>query len=287
MSELLGEVVTWDLKSTEVSFHNVCDSLRQAGLDPDAAQELSPKSAFGRACKELKKERAIDKLEFEGGVIRFQFTKKHLDNAAKKVNYDYECVLSLDTDTGVVTCTENEELAKTTQQLLDFAIQTRNAQDVTRLVQKMFQNHADLFAINPRKGVAYFVPEVHREFTTKIDTFLHHLGGGLSRFPVPKGTEQGNASVRDAVQSGLAGLLAELNDAVQAWDDTTRKGTFDKATERWQIIKHKVDAYAEYLGAEQAGLLEKLMAAKQELAAKISQLHPVEDDEPASVNTAA
>lgn len=59
---LLGEVVTWDMRSTEISYSRVVDALTHAGLNPDEARELSPKSAFGRACRHLKEERAIDNL---------------------------------------------------------------------------------------------------------------------------------------------------------------------------------------------------------------------------------
>jgi hypothetical protein len=91
----------------------------------------------------------------------------------------------------------------------------------------------------------------------------------LSRFPVPKGTKIGNQSVRDAVDSGLATMAAELTAAVSAWDDTTRQSTMDKAIERWQAISFKVDAYGEYLESSQSKLKETLEAAKESLKAKI------------------
>lgn len=277
-TNLLGEVVTWDLRAAEVSYTRVVDALKDAGLDPDEAKEMTPRSAFGRACKWLRDERAIDKLQYDKttGAAQFQFTRRHL--AGGKYEYDYECVLSLDCNTGAVSCPENPALEQHARELLQHSIATRNAQDVTRLVQRLFQEHADLYPINPRKGVAYFVPEQHRSFTEKVDAFLHAMGGSLSRFPVPKGTPQGNASVKDAVQSGLQSLLNELGDAVEGWDETTRKSTMDKALERWQAIRHKVECYEEYLGAEQERLKEELSRAKEELARRITELKPDESE---------
>lgn len=272
-ADLLGEVVTWDLEGTTVAYQDVRDALSDAGLDPDDAKELSHKSAFGRACSELKKERAIDKLKRAGDRLRFQFTRKHL--ADNKVDYDYECLVELD-DTGHVSCLENPELEKHARELLAHAVQTRNAQDITRLVQKMFGEHADLYPINPRKGVAYFVPEQHREFTTKVERFLSHLGGRLCRFPVPKGTPQGNASVKEAVQNGLTGLLAELQQAAEEWDEHTRQGTINKAMARWEKIRYKTECYADYLGAEQDRLKAELEKVKEGLKAKYLALKPEE-----------
>lgn len=279
-TELLGEVVTWDLRSTEVSYQKVIDALASAGLDPEIAGEMSPSSAFGRACKHLKDARAIDKVKVDHGIASFQFTKKHLADC--KIDYDFECIVTLDMNSGAISCPENSTLERQAQELLAHAVQTRNAQDVTRLVQKMFETHADLFPINPRKGVAYFVPEQHREFTTKVDTFLATLGGCLSRFPVPKGTQQGNASVKEAVQNGLSAVLSELNEAVGSWDETTRKTTMERASERMLVIKHKIEAYGEYLESEQDRLKEGLAVAMQQLKEKILTLKPEDQPEVAA-----
>lgn len=275
VGQLLGEVVSWDMKSREVAYDEVVDALDAAGLDSSAAKELSNASAFGRACSHLKENRTIDKLSVENGVAQFQFTAKHL--AGGLFSYSHECVVELELATGAITCPENPAIADHARELFAFAHRTRTTQDVTRLVQKMFAEHADLIPICPRKGVAYFVPERHRGFSAKVDQFLQALGGGLARFPVPKGTDEGNRSVRDAVQTSLNGVLTELDATVEGWDEKTRKSTMERAFAQWEKIAYKTEAYAEYLGTEQAMLRDKLEEAKAKLAEKISRF----DDEPA------
>lgn len=285
-SNLLGEVVAWDLKSVDVTYVAVQDALRDSGLDPDAAKELKPRAAFNRACKDLKKDRSIDKLKQAKGSssVSFQFTKKLVEDA--KINFDYECKVHLDTDTGAITCPERSDLEAEATQLFAHARQMRNAQDVTRLVQNLFTSNASLFPLVPNKGVAYFVPEVHREFTAKVDTFLQKLGGKLCRMPVPSGTVEGNASVKDAVQAGMSHVVAELNAAVDAWDDTTRVSTMDKAVARWEQIQYKIEAYSEYLGSEQDRVKAELLAAQEKLRAKILALKP-EEDNPEEIDESA
>lgn len=287
-TDLMGDVVTWDTSSTLASHAEVCLALKDADLPPDAASELSNRSAFGRACKDLKADRAIDKLETKGKVARFQFTKKHVDSAGL-LDYDYECVVELDLGNGDITCPENAALEVQAQSLFATAMQLRNAQDITRLVQKLFKENADLYPVNPRKGVAYFVPAQHADFTDKVETFLKSLGGTLWRFPVPKGTDAGNASVRDAVQGGLSSLLGELQETVSNFGDSTKERTMERVMERYQTIAYKVDAYAEYLGSEQQKLQDKLAEAKEDLKQKILALHEKESQEeaPADATSAA
>lgn len=171
---LLGEVVAWDMNPKNlpgglVTYHDMQQALRDAGLDPDAAKEMKPRAAFSRACKDLKKDRSIDKLKQAKGSssCSFQFTKKLVEDA--KINFDYECQVHLDTDSGAITCPEQPALEAEATALFAHARQMRNAQDVTRLVQKLFTDNASLFPLVPNKGVAYFVPEVHREFTAKVE----------------------------------------------------------------------------------------------------------------------
>lgn len=268
---LLGEVVTWDVETAEVSFTDLRQALVDAGLGDDCAKELTPRSAFNRACRDLKENRAIDKVESAGGKTKFQFTSKALDGG--KVDYQYECAVYLENDTGTITCPESSELETQARDLFEEALRKRNAQDVTRLVQGMFMTHADLIPINPKKGVAYFVPQRFKEFTSKVDDFLRRIGGSLSRFPVPSGTAEGNASVKEAVQANLATVLAELDASVDQWDDKTRPKTIEKIQAEFEKVNYKVEAYAEYLSTEQEGLLVKLGEAKKRLAEKVLSLH--------------
>lgn len=272
-TELLGEIVSWEMNGQVLALNQIQEALRDSGLDPNEANELTNRQAFGRACRELKANRSIDKLQIgTGPIAKFQLTKKET-TVTGTIDFDYEAIIELNCDTGAISCPESSELEKQATELLAFAAQTRNSQDVTRIVQRLFRRNADLFPINS-KGVAYFAPEAHREFTGKVDDFLQKLGGKLQRFPVPRGTEQGNASVKDAVQGGLAAMVDELNEVVSHWDETTRKATMEKAFERYDRVAVKIDAYATYLECAQDNLKAKLAEAKAELAKKIAAAHP-------------
>lgn len=287
-SSLHGEVVAWEVKAKETPFALVRDAAQKSGIPEELLKDLKPRSAFSRACKDLKKDRVIRKVKDEDEKIVFQFTQESL--VGSKFEYVYEASLILDKDTGRVTADEYgaEELAKHAEELVAHAMKTRTAQDITGIVKKAFQNHADLFPIVPSKGVAYFVPEEHREFTNRMREFLKEIGGTLHGFPVPKGTEQGNQSVKQAVESGLTAMLEELEEAAKLWDpDKTRASTTEKSVERWQLINHKLEAYETYLGDAVQRMKAKARVTKQKLANRILELEEerTKEQEEASGNT--
>lgn len=267
---LLGEIVTWDMQSTEVKYSDVLEALDNAGLSRDYAGEMRYTNAFSRASKHLKANRTIDRLKRKGDQQQYQLTAKQEVN--DRIDYHYETVLDLDVETGSVYCEDNEDLADEATKLTAYAMQTRTSQDITRIVQRLFAENSSLFPINPRKGVAYFVPDEHREFTAKVQQFLVELGGRLERFPVPAGTEGGNESVAEAVSKGLQSLVDELEDAVDDWNQETRPGTFKRAEERLDVIQFKVEAYAQHLGEKQRELLDKLAEARGRVTSKASEI---------------
>jgi len=278
-AELLGEIITWDMDTMEVAYPDVVAALQSAGLPTGDAADLRPVTAFGRAVRDLREGRSIDRVTHDrtSGVISFQFTRKALDSSGLQIAFDYEATCELQPDSGDITCPQSPEIETHARTMFAHAMAHRTTSDVTRLVQKLFQGHADLYPINPRKGVAYFVPEAHRSFTAQVEQFLSALGGRLLRFPVPKGTPEGNSAVKASVEDGLTALSHELDQAVDQWDEKTRQGTFTKATARWQEIKHKAEAYSEYLGDRQASLLAHLAEQKQRLAAKVMELTAAKD----------
>lgn len=276
---LLGEVVTWDMAAQEVAYADVITALRTAGLPESAATDLRPVTAFGRAVRDLRAGRSIDRVarDSTSGAITFQFTQKALNEQGLQIAFAYEAICELQPADGTITCPESPEIEAHARRMFGRAMAHRTTSDITRLVQRLFQTHADLFAINPKKGVAYFVPEAHRTFTAQVEQFLTALGGQLLRFPVPAGTPAGNHAVKTSVEDGLAALSRELDQAVDQWDEKTRPGTMEKATARWQQIEHKAEAYSEYLGDRQASLLAILAEQKKRLARKVMQITEARD----------
>ena len=265
---LLGEVITWTCSGVAVRHLDLVEALATCGLDPSVARELAPRHAFTRACKKLSDQRIIRQVAEDEATVRFQFTQesRHGDH----FEYELETVLSLDKRSGAVTC-DLPGLATLAQEELDRCVAHRTGGDVTRIVQRLFDRTADLFAIRPAGG-AYFVPARHAAFVDRVQALLGRLNEQVLRFPVPAGTSEGDRSVKEAVAAGLAALIAEHRQAVAAFGADTRPGTVERAAEKIRRTKFKVEAYSQYLAEERARLERDLADTQRELRAKVEAL---------------
>ena len=267
-SRLLGEVIAWTCAGIAVRHGDLVNALSAAGLDPAIARELAPKHAFTRACKKLSDQRIIRPVAEDENTVRFQFTAEHRDG--DRFEYRLETLLTLDKKTGKVTC-DLPGLATLAQEYLDQAIDARTGSDVTRVIQKLFDKHADLFPIRPQGG-CYFVPSLHNAFVDKVQMFLGRINGQVLRFPVSAGTVEGDRSVKDAVATGLASLIEEHRLAVARFGEDTREDTLARAAKKIRSTQFKIQAYAEYLAEEKSKLDRAVATAREELRKKVLEL---------------
>jgi hypothetical protein len=265
---LLGEVIAWACPGVSVTHPALVAALEAAGLDAGVARELAPRHAFSRACRRLSEQRIIRPVSEDANAVRFQFTQESRDG--DKFEYTLETMLTLDKQTGTVTC-ELPGLATLAQEELDRCIAARTGSDITRVVQKLFERQADLFPIRPQGG-CYFVAERHAAFVDKVQELMDRVAGRLLRFPVPAGTQEGDRSVTRAVADGLAAVVAEHRAAVSQFGTDTRDDTLRRAAERIRTTKFKLAAYAEYLSGEKDRLDRAVAEAERELREKVEKI---------------
>jgi hypothetical protein len=278
-TRLHGEILTWSCNGVTVKHADLIIALKDSDLDEGVARELAPRHAFARACRKLARDRIIRQVGEDDTTLTFQFTQE--SRAGDRFEYTLETLLLLDKETGKVTC-ELSGLATLAQERLDEAIVSRTGGDVTRVVQRLFDRQADLFAIRP-KGGCYFVPIAHSSFVDKVQCFLGKINGQLLRFPVPAGTSEGDRSVKEAVTCGLAAMIEEHRAAIACFGEDTREATLERAAERIRVTRHKIAAYSEYLSEERARLEKELALASSELRAKVEALAAVRESVPSSV----
>lgn len=265
--KLLGSIVTWGMNGSQHKHADVVKALKNSDLPEGVAREILPRHAFTRASKKLSDERVIDVLKQDDDKITFQFTRKVLTH--DEWEYTKETYLILDKVSGKVTCPVSS-LEQRAQELLDTAMEMRTSSDITKIIQKLFDLHADLFPIRD-KGGAYFIPEEHKAFGDKVRGFVEGLGGEMSYFPVPAGVG-GEASVARTVKEGIADIIKQHKESVEAFNIHTRHGTLEEMSEKIQSTRLKVEAYAHYLSEQRDELLEGLKEADQELKEKINSL---------------
>jgi hypothetical protein len=268
---LLGEIICWTCSGASVRHPDLIAALTDAGLDESVARELAPKHAFTRACKRLSDRRIIRQVAEDARYVRFQFTAECRDG--DHYAYELETMLTLDKETGEVSC-ELPGLATLAQEELDRCIAQRTGADLTRVVQKLFERHADLFPVRPQGG-AYFCPIAHAGFVDKVQLMLGRLNGQLLRFPVPAGLPEGDRSVKEAVAAGLTALIEEHRKAVASFGEDTREDTLKRAAEKIRATRLKVEGYAELLAGEKDRLDRAVADAQAALRAKVVELAAV------------
>jgi hypothetical protein len=281
--KLLGEVITWSCNGVTIRHLDLITALRDADLDESVARELAPRHAFSRACRKLSEARIIRQVAEDETTIHFQFTSEHKEG--DRYSYDFETLLTLTKATGKVTC-DIAGLATLAQEHLDHCIQARTGSDVTRIVQRLFERKADLFPIR-EKGGAYFVPQEHVGFVDQVQAFLGKINGRMQRYPVPAGTPEGDRSVKESVAAALSALIAEHEAAIGSFGEDTRSVTLERAAERIRLTRHKIEAYACYLGEERDRLNRDVAAASARLRARVEELATIRSGEAASLTIPA
>ena len=273
--KMLGEIITWKIQGVAISHADLLSGLMASDLDCDVAKELAPRNAFARACSKLDSERIIRKVAEDHATISFQFTREALEEG--KFSYHFESLLFLNKHSGAIT-SENLELEQLAKEEFGRCLEARTANDVTRLVQRLFERHADLFSIRDQGGV-YFVPEIHHDFIAKVERFVRNIGGSLQRFPIPAGSPQGDRAVQEAVAHGLQAIIDEHLQAVQKFGEDTRPDTLRRAEEKVRATKMKIEGYSFYLDKKREDLEASLQQASELLRARMSFLMEVPSEE--------
>lgn len=264
-----GEIITWNARTnSRHTYASVRDALRRATLDPGIVTEFIPRHAFSRACKSMSEERIIDIFKEEGEELVFQFTDRTLETAGW--DYSKKTFLRLNRVSGNISCTE-ANLKDLAEKKLEEAMEERTTSDITRIVQRLFDQNGDLFPIRDQGG-AYLVPDEHRGFVNQIEMFLEALGGRVRRFPIQAGTPQGDKAIGDTIADALVTLIEDHKKAVADFTIHTQRGTIEGAAERINSTRVKVEAYAHYLADRSRDLLREVDVANTQLREQVARL---------------
>ena len=270
-TKLLGEVVSWNCSKACVSHIDLLKAMESLCLPTNLLPDLPIQAAFRRACKALGQKRLVRALEEDSERIAFQFTLERREGAF--FSYEVEAKLSVEKDSGTVTC-EVQDLQEAVQKELNAELTRRRGTEIGKVLIKLIEQNGGLFPIRPQGG-CYFIAQEHLPFLNKLESFALRLGCSIMRFPVPAGTPEGDKSAKHAIANGLALLVNEYLQTIEAFGTDTREATFEKAASQIQQARFKVEAYAGYLAEEQACLESLLDEAAEKLRSKVEGLMSV------------
>lgn len=239
-----GNIVSWESPKEEVLFADLRCALGVNGFSEDLAKEMAPRNAFSRACKQMKEDRVIDKVEETKEEIKFQLTRKSL--VGTELEYTKECDMFLNKETGRVHGS-NTQLAEHAEKLVFHHQNVRCSADITRLIQKIFENSGgDLVPVRKQGGV-YFVPHTHTELIHRIGSLMSTLGGALNLFAVDASDEKTKECVAEQMTDHLLGLIDEFKANCNGITADTGQATIERRVDNVIEIKGKLQSYESLL----------------------------------------
>lgn len=278
---ILGEIITWKVGGDDApphKFEDVVAALDRCGLNKDVAKELLPRHAFGRAAKKLMTDGIIDMVNEDADELKFQLTQKVLQS--EQMRFDVSGFLELNKTTGKITCAD-EKLRELAQRLVQEATETRTSNDITKIIQRLFEDHSDLMPFREQGGV-YIVPAEHVAFVDKIRAFLETLGGKLRRARLSAGDKEDERSMGEVIDDYITNMISELNVAVEGFGIDTRADTIERAAKRVKDNKVKIEAYKHYMTKEIAKKLDSaLEESDKKLEDRIKEISETKSKVPA------
>lgn len=309
---LIGELIGWTLPvKTLTTRIDLETALILAGLDPKRARVLSMRNAFTRAARDLAGKKIIHSLKVDDDYITFQIDRSAYDATKDRIIVDFESKVTLNRKTDVVTASDPgiEALAKSK---LAECLEERKTRDVSRLISQLFaKESADMWAVPGMRG-AYLVPDKHRLFVDRIQTFVRGIGGELTRFPVPDitpmlpsgavvptpapvarpSTPAGRSAalalppavptcvIPAASCASACGIYAEIEEYQTAIDkitSTTRDSTLDSAWEKLNEADYKINEFRKLLGSHAAILEDHIGYVRALMLRRIDEVKGIVD----------
>lgn len=263
----LGEIVSWRAP-TEVRFVDLKAAMAAAGIDEALLKEMLPRHAFSRAARKLAEGRIIRKVNEDDATLKFQFTKEYLKGG--QYEYAIETHLELNKKTGAVDC-PHSDLQKLAKNLVDGEMAVRKSSDVTRLIQRSFdQKKGDLIPIREQGGV-YFIPESHAALADSIDELLRKVGGALRRFKVSSDGASTSSSVASAMNDHFLSMIAEFEQSCAeiGGADPVSPTIQKRRTERINELRVKLSAYKDIMQDYAETIEKKIEEANADLIKRI------------------
>lgn len=255
--DILGYTVWWNIRDVSITQDQFAKLLRQADIDEKYAREHNYRSSFIRALHNLEEKRIIRRVDETGSLLTYQFTAEQqvvASSGAKSLEYDKETVIVVDKDVYRRTADFKKALVQgrddIKQKVLTLFEQEKTkyySSDITRYIQKIFQDRADFVNLRPQ-GCVYFVPARYSEVVQSIKRMVEQLNSFCSLEAMPIVNVEGSREVIGGaftleMQQVYVNIAAELKAVLDGNKDVGEKWTENKRAEISDLLA-RVDDYA-------------------------------------------
>ena len=237
--DICGFLCWWTVKRVDIIREQLIALLKQCGIDEKFARSHNYRAAFIRSLRELEENRIIRPVEENSGAMVYQFTAEtQVDEESVKLKYDPETLVTI--DKGVYRKTKNIAQAITgrediRQRLIDLFEEKKDkyhSSDITRLIQRIFSERADIVSLRETGGV-YYVPTEFEGVLQSVAQLVNNIGNSsFEFFPLPD-VEACRSAVANAVDNEMRVDLEKMEEEVKLVENGDKE-----VTQRWR--NHKV-----------------------------------------------
>lgn len=259
--DILGYTIWWNIRNADVTQEQFAKMLRDSGLDEKYAREHNYRSAFIRALRLMEEKRIIRKVEESPNFLVYQFTAEEKEGSGQNASLEYnqetivvlsKSIYAKEKDFLAALVKGREDIRKKVADYFEREKVRYGSSDVTRYIQKIFRDQADLLNLRPQ-GCIYFVPASFQNIVTSVQSLIAALGGGssLEQMPVPNvGSSRSlvSASFSEEAVALYKQLAAEIKVGLESGDlsDKSKEGRFSSLQE----LLNRIQLYSPILPEE-------------------------------------
>lgn len=255
-TDTLGLIVWWNVQRVQLTKTEFEKHLEAVGIDKKYARDHNYRSAFIRSLHELEAQRIIRKVEEDDFKLVFQFTAENLmrgANGDKSLEYEKETIVVIDKEEYRDSGDFSKALIRGKKEIKEKLVELFNqhkvsykSSDVTRYVQRIFRDRADIISLRPQ-GAVYFIPYAYRNVVEQVSALLQRIGNGcnVEYAPIPN-VESSRTMIKNALTLELTTDAKHLEEDLKA----ALNGA-DNVSNNWSVtrigkIKNMLDRMEKY-----------------------------------------
>jgi hypothetical protein len=275
---IVGWMVWWSTRNVDINMEELQEALKSCGIDAKYAAEHNYLATFKRALKQMETQRIIRIISNNSMTLKCQFTQETIkDEEGQEVfDYDRETVVVIDKvnyrktknfESSILQC--RDDIKKVLVEHFMKEKTRYNSQDITRYVQNILRNGADIISLRDQ-GCLYYVPVGNKELLESLDKLIGMVSNNAGQFdymPLPdvqKSRDMVTSAVTNNIENAFKMLEKEIDDKSKQ-TDTVSVNWKNTRIQKIQRIQERLQKYQELLGDKSSDFNKNVKSLEEEV----------------------